>query len=272
MAALAVISALVTLLLAVLVAGLLRSHADILRALHELGIGDDRLGGQGAPGGAAGPDVRTDVPEVQDGVVAPGPGGAAVADVAGEVPGGGQRVVTVAGADHTTLLAFLSTGCATCAEFWQAFALPDAGTLPGASTRLVIVTKDASEESPSLVASLAPAGVTTIMSSAAWDRYRVPGSPYFVLVDGPSGTIVGEGSGTSWPQVSGLLSSAMADAGWTADRARGRQARAGGREREARADRELLDAGIQPGDDSLYPSTLPQVEGGAVEAGTEAPR
>lgn len=271
MAALAVISALVTLLLAVLVAGLLRSHADILRALHELGVGDDRLGGR-ATAAAARPDVRTEAPGVQDGVVAPGPGGAAVADVAGEVPGGGQRMVTVAGAEHTTLLAFLSTSCATCAEFWQAFALPDAGALPGASTRLVIVTKDASEESPSLVESLAPAGVTTIMSSAAWDSYRVPGSPYFVLVDGPSGTIVGEGSGTSWPQVSGLLSSAVADAGWTADRSRGREARAGGREREARADRELIEAGIEPGDDSLYPTSLPQVEGGAVEAGSETSR
>jgi hypothetical protein len=267
MAALAVISALVTLLLAVLVAGLLRSHADILRALHELGVGDDRLGG--TPG-AARPNVQTEPPAVQDGVVAPRTDAGAVADISGAVPGGGQRAVTVAGADHTTLLAFLSTGCATCAEFWQAFSLPDAGELPGASTRLVIVTKDESEESPSLVSSLAPAGVTTIMSSAAWAAYAVPGSPYFVLVDGPTSTVVGEGSGTTWSQVSGLLSSAVADAGWTADRRNDRQARAGGREREARADRELLDAGIEPGDASLYPTSLPEVEGD--EAPRGAPR
>ena len=39
MVALAVVLTLVVLLMAVLVAGLLRSHADILRSLHELGVG-----------------------------------------------------------------------------------------------------------------------------------------------------------------------------------------------------------------------------------------
>jgi hypothetical protein len=37
--ALVVISMFVVLLLGILVAGLLRSHADILRSLHELGVG-----------------------------------------------------------------------------------------------------------------------------------------------------------------------------------------------------------------------------------------
>ena len=37
--ALAVVLSVVVLLLAVLVAGLLRSHADILKALHDLGVG-----------------------------------------------------------------------------------------------------------------------------------------------------------------------------------------------------------------------------------------
>ena len=39
MVALVVVSTFVVLLLGVLVAGLLRSHADILRSLHELGVG-----------------------------------------------------------------------------------------------------------------------------------------------------------------------------------------------------------------------------------------
>ena len=39
MVALAVVLSVVVLLLAVLVAGLLRSHADILKALHDLGVG-----------------------------------------------------------------------------------------------------------------------------------------------------------------------------------------------------------------------------------------
>ena len=36
--------------------------------------------------------------------------------------------------------------------------------------------------------------------------------PYFVLVDGPSGRVVGEGSGTSWEQILDLLGRAAADA------------------------------------------------------------
>ena len=43
------------------------------------------------------------------------------------------------------------------------------------------------------------------MSSEAWAAYEVPGSPYFVLVDGPSGQARGEGTGIDWPQVRGLL-------------------------------------------------------------------
>ena len=45
--ALAVVLSVVVLLLAVLVAGLLRSHADILKALHDLGVG---VGDPGADG------------------------------------------------------------------------------------------------------------------------------------------------------------------------------------------------------------------------------
>ena len=50
MVALAIVLSVVVLLLAVLVAGLLRSHADILKALHDLGVG------VGEPSGADGHD------------------------------------------------------------------------------------------------------------------------------------------------------------------------------------------------------------------------
>ena len=52
MVALSVILGVVVLLLAVLVAGLLRSHADILKALHDLGAG------VGDPAGDAGHAMR----------------------------------------------------------------------------------------------------------------------------------------------------------------------------------------------------------------------
>ena len=54
MVALSVVLGAVVLLLAVLVAGLLRSHADILKALHDLGAG------VGDPSGDAGHDHAAD--------------------------------------------------------------------------------------------------------------------------------------------------------------------------------------------------------------------
>jgi len=176
-------------------------------------------------------------------------------DVVGIRPGGGQRKVAVTGTDHPTLLAFLSSGCLTCAEFWERFDDPDSLDLPGEGTEVVIVTRGPGRESESAVSEQAPAEVPTIMSDEAWERYRVPGSPYFVLVDGPSGQVVGEGSGTTWVQVSSLLRSALADQGLALGREPERSA--DGPEREARAVEELRRAGITPGHTSLYPTTTP---------------
>jgi hypothetical protein len=81
-------------------------------------------------------------------------------------------------------------------------------------------------------------------------------SPYFILVDGPSSEVVAEGAAASWSQVANLLRQAAADAGLTTE---GRPVPAGprrsraGEEREARADVDLLAAGITPGHPSLYP-------------------
>ena len=54
--------------------------------------------------------------------------------------------------------------------------------------------------------------MTLLTSSGAWESFAVPGSPYFVLVDG-AGRIVGEGSAATWPAVSTLMGQAHADAG-----------------------------------------------------------
>src|SRR3974390_271691 len=98
----------------VLVAGLLRSHADILRALHQLGagVGDPSVDGDGA-GRHQGVPVRM-------GPTLPPERGAAAHDVAGVTPAGDALAVGVARAGHATLLAFLSSGCTSCQTFWQA--------------------------------------------------------------------------------------------------------------------------------------------------------
>ena len=210
-------------MLAVLVVGLLRSHAVIVRALHDAGVnldpdltpGTDRsvpaaidLRPSTEIYSDSPPDIRTvpGVPEPAD------ISGQRAADISGQTPMGGTRAITVHGRPGATLLAFLTTGCTTCAGFWNSFA--DGISLP-ADTRMVIVTKGGDAESPADVSALAPPGIVTISSTEAWEDYRVPVAPYFVLVDGPSGVIVGEGAAHSWDLVLQLLARAMADAGYS---------------------------------------------------------
>ena len=228
MTAVVVALAVAVLLLAVLVAGLLRSHAEILKALHELGAGLelDR---------AAGPVDLT-----LDGVRAPR-ARAATAESADVVAGetlDGEAVALSLTSGRDTLLAFLSSGCLTCAAFWEAFADP-ALAVPG-DARLVVVTRSLSEESPSALAARAPRHLPVVASSSAWEGFGVPGSPYFVYVDG-AGRVVGEGSAASWPAVATLMGQAHAD---DAHRS-GRLSRAG------RDDAALAASGIRPGDPSL---------------------
>lgn len=246
MTALVATLAVVVGLLAVLVVGILRSHAEILRALHELGLND--VLDPDAPATSETTALRT-----RPGVSQPRVEGSTEAsDLIGVTLDGGSAKVAVHAVQHTTLLAFLSSGCLTCAGFWEAFGEEDARRLPGADTRLVIITKSPDHESLSRVRELAPAGVATIMSTQAWDDYDVPVSPYFLLVDGPSGSVIGEGAAATWDQVSSLLHQAAADAGLDTSGGSTPASRARGRSREGRTDDELAAAGIMPGDPSLY--------------------
>ncbi|MGH9222259.1 MAG: hypothetical protein ACRD2W_00295, partial [Acidimicrobiales bacterium] len=154
----------------------------------------------------------------------------------------------VTGARTDTLLAFLTSGCLTCIGFWDQFRSRRRLSVPGGA-RLVIVTKDPAEESPSRLAELVPRDHTVVMSSAAWEQYGVPVAPYFAYVDSASGTVIAGGGASDWEQVVGLWSRAVEGGG-----RRGRERdRATGRTRHERADEELLRAGIQPGHPSLYP-------------------
>ncbi len=248
-------------LLALLVAGLLRSHAEILRALHEL-RGGSPDGPFAAPhlhdaSAAASASIvsELDFPGVREGVAPPRPVELAerVTDIAGVTPWDESVAVGIAGDESRTLVAFLSTGCGTCAVFWDDLRSPDGAQLAD-DTRLVIVTKDEAEESLSALQRIAPSDVLVVMSSDAWSDYQVPGSPYFLLVD--AGRITGEGSGTTWRQVRQLLGQAGDDNALRRARRHGHANAIGdtaGRDRADRIDRELEAAGILPGHPSLYP-------------------
>jgi hypothetical protein len=247
MTAVVIIMGIALLLLGFLVLGLLRSHADILKKLHDLGVGETP---------PTTPPLRT-----RPGVPTPRTGITPAHDIIGSTPSGGTVKVGLEKSSGMTLLAFLSTGCLTCRDFWDAFAAEDFA-LPGHATRLVIVTKSLEHESTSQLRKLAPPHHTTVASTPAWDAYEVPVSPYFILIDGPSGMTLGEGAAATWPQVENLLGQAMADMGVapTSDpAARARNARSGPA-REAKVDDELAAAGIAPGHPSLYPEATPDEE------------
>ncbi len=246
----------VLLVLTVLVVGLLRAYATVLQRLHHL---------DGGPAAAVAPPFRT-----ADGVIAPGARGpgvsgpadigpitgreewAAAHDITGVGLSGEVISVRTVAVPHDTVLVFLSSGCAGCGGFWEDFA-ERGGSTPLGGSRVLVITKDAGEESVTLLSELRPAGLDLVMSSAAWADYDVPGSPYVVVVDGQTGRVKGEGSGTSLRQVSGLIHQAVGDGRRGArhhddpvDKPRSDA------EREVDVDRALLAAGIGPGHPSLY--------------------
>ncbi|MCU1449696.1 MAG: hypothetical protein JWP02_1866 [Acidimicrobiales bacterium] len=217
-------------LLAILVAGLLRSHAEIIRALHDLSVG-------GGPG-----STSTSLPMPTVAAT-----GAQAADVGGITPAEDPVVVGVNG--RATLLAFLSTGCSSCKALWAGLADGRDGAGLSVPARVVVVTKGPSEESPAAVRDLAPDGVPVVMSEDAWADYEVPGVPFFVLV-GPDGEIAGRGVANSLDQLRSLLDQALGDVELPSTP---RKARAD-EWREQRADRDLMAAGIRPGDPRLHPA------------------
>jgi hypothetical protein len=255
MAAVVVALGLVVAVLTLLVVGLLRSHAEILRRLHEVDGGGEEAAAGATASSATGPravrrDEFTTFPEVQ----APPEreGFTESRDLAGVGVDDDALTVRVTGIEHRTLVAFLSGTCLTCQRFWDAFAKPAKLGLPR-DVRPVIVTKGPDQESASRIAGLAPSKVPVVMTNDAWLSYDVPGSPYFVLVDGRSGKVQGEGTGIDWPQVRGLLTQVTDDDSYAAELDSRRVAKYGADDaRERRVDDELLAAGVTPGDPSLY--------------------
>lgn len=221
-------------LLALLVVGLLRSHAEILRALHDLGVNLDGSDSHASHGDRL-PASRG------------GDAGSAAHDLGGLTPDGDAVAIGVTG-EGRTLLAFLTSSCLTCQGFWTAFGDPSSLDLPP-GVRLVVVTKGPDQESPPAVAERAAPGLPVVMTTDAWLDYEIQVAPYFVLVDGTTGEIVGEGAGQTWDQVRSLLGQSLGDVEVPFRR---RERPGTGPDDEDAVDRALLAAGIEPGDPRLF--------------------
>lgn len=260
MVALIIILTVLVCLLTVLVAGLLRSHADILRALQSLGagVGDPASGsGSGAQAQPVPISLNPPLPGERNSVD--------VFDLSGATPTGDAIALTVAGANHLTLIAFLSSGCSSCAGIWKAMVHSPAD-LPG-DVRLVVATKGPEFESPPEVRAKAAGGsFPVVMSTAAWGDYEVPGAPFFVLVDGPNRRRIGEGIANTFAQVLDLVRRAQLELPGSDGGSQSRAHALGldGPERESANDVELIRAGIFPGDPSLYPQSHDDVFGASL--------
>ena len=222
MTALVSVETVLLVLLVVLVAGLLRSHAEILRRL--------------------GPGTDAETIAQPPAVTRAGAAGRRPPSLMGASLDDDPVTLAFDGArSRPTLLAFLTSGCGTCAGFWETLAEPRLSP----EVQIVIVTHGPERERPAKLRALAPDGVPVVMSSSAWTDYKVPGAPYFVLVDGE---VRGEGVATTWPALASLVADAIEDAAT--------EGSAGARRAES-IDATLAAAGIGPDHPSLYPTRRP---------------
>jgi hypothetical protein len=102
-------------------------------------------------------------------------------------------------APEWTLLVFLSTTCAGCADLWELVRTgvsesPIVGPA-AAVTAVVAVTRGPGNEDPAAVARLCPSPSRgrVVMSDDAWADYRVSGAPFFVVVHRDARAVVREG-------------------------------------------------------------------------------
>jgi hypothetical protein len=114
--------------------------------------------------------------------------------------------------------------------------------------RVVAVTLGPDEESPTRATSLMKSDVDVVMSSETWSQFKVPGAPYFVVVDPLDNAIVGEGTAPDMRALNTFLSDAAGERRWDREKRADRT----DADREKMVDDELRRAGLHPGDSRLH--------------------
>jgi hypothetical protein len=241
------VETLLLVLLTVLVFGLLRAYAGVLERLHALESGDSVRPRADDRTFSLTPVPRVQVVPLGDGLD-PDEEFPAAHDIAGVGLDGETVLLRTIDVEHDTVLLFLSSGCSTCATFWDELRRP---VLMPPRTRLLVVTQGAESESVVSLRKLSAPTVDVVLSSEAWEAYGVPGSPYVIAVNGLTGRVRGEGTGQSWTQIAELLARATGDSGYLTGGPSSAKP-ASDAERESDVDRELIEAGLLPGDPRLY--------------------
>jgi len=191
--------------------------------------------------------------------------GRAAPDLHGRRLDGEEVDVLVGQSPRNLLLAFLSSGCSSCGRFWAPLVAGEDPRLPS-DTMLVVLTKGPDAESLTALEKVAD-GVSIVMSTAAWVDYEIPGTPFFVFIDAGSGTVQGEGTALGWDEVRNLIALGRGDASIVTGVSTTGMKPSSDAERESIVDQVLMDAGIFPGDASLYPGSTPPPMTGAEGSG-----
>lgn len=166
-------------ILTLLVTGLLRTQARVVAALRQLAPphGDHGQHDSAAEVGAVAPEVS----------------GVDLEGRAVRLPNGERRV-----------LAFLTSGCASCGWWWQQLSTAGSMVVPG----LVVVTPDPQTDAPEDIRALWRPGLAVVMSSDTWENYGVRSGSSFVVVG--DGRIQAAGTAADWDGLVALLSAAPA--------------------------------------------------------------
>ena len=129
------------------------------------------------------------------------------ADIDGMDPSGSPVTIQMGNFEQPVLLAFLHIRCDGCEEYWRGFG--DAERAWPRSVSPVVVTRGPEIVDPVEVgqAALGYGEVPVVMGDQAWTDYRVPTYPFFVVVDVPSRTILGETVGLGWNDVISMIRS-----------------------------------------------------------------
>jgi hypothetical protein len=132
-------------------------------------------------------------------------------DLEGVSPEGHRLEVRLADCGPKVLLAFLTTRCDGCDEFWAEIGTGADG-LP-TSVSIVVVAKGPGTVDPVEVARVASGrgDVPVIMSDQAWIDYQVMGYPFFILVDTTKRCVMGETVGFGWEDIVAMVRSAGAE-------------------------------------------------------------
>lgn len=101
------------------------------------------------------------------------------------------------------VIAFLATRCGTCQDLWAGLRSPQGPPPWALSGGLTVVTRGPSIESAERLQSLVIGieAISVVMSDSAWEAYRVPTYPWFVLVDPLEASVAAEGVASRWDGV-----------------------------------------------------------------------